>query len=193
MRTLRLSNVCRPCTRMKVRGNGNTFAGDSNEFIGDDLCITGDRNRVTGKHCIVVGDQNHVRGNHATVNGDGCVVIGDWCNVTGDRCIVIGKNCVVNGNSCHVEGENNQVIGDSTLVDPSVPPSAAAVVDTETDNDELRCVVCMVNRRCFRNSPCGHMVTCSVCTARLWESAGSGVMHCPICRAAVYKTDHVSW
>lgn len=192
MRTLRLSGVCRPCTRLKIRGNGNTFAGDHNELIGDDLCVTGDRNRVVGRSCIVIGDQNYVRGDRSTVNGDGCVVIGDWCAVTGDRCVVVGKHCVVNGSYCHVEGESNQVVGDSVRIDPS-EPAAAPVVDVETENEESRCVVCMINRRCFRNAPCGHMVTCSGCTARLWEAAGSNDVRCPVCRAAVYKTDHVNW
>lgn len=188
--SIKLNGTCKPCTRLKIRGNRNTFAGNNNEFYGDDLCVTGDRNTIVGNHCIVVGEQNYIRGNRNTVNGDGCVVIGDWCSVTGDRCMVVGKQCVVNGNNCHVEGQKNEVIGDCVVIDPSQPPDTP-IVDTETENEELRCVICFVNRRCFRNSPCGHMVTCSACTKVLWD-AGNDV-RCPVCRANVFKTDYVSW
>lgn len=47
------------------------------------------------------------------------------------------------------------------------------------------CQVCFERQRNTRPDPCGHVITCSECTARIMQSNNK---RCPICRAAIIGT-----
>ena len=48
------------------------------------------------------------------------------------------------------------------------------------------CQVCFERQRNMRLVPCGHMATCEECTEQIMSINGL----CPLCRAAVIKTEH---
>lgn len=47
------------------------------------------------------------------------------------------------------------------------------------------CQVCFERQRNTRLDPCGHVITCSECTAKIMQSNNK---RCPICRAAIIGT-----
>ena len=48
------------------------------------------------------------------------------------------------------------------------------------------CQVCFERQRSMRLVPCGHMATCEECTEQIMSINGL----CPLCRAAVTRTEH---
>jgi len=61
--------------------------------------------------------------------------------------------------------------------------SGGASSDAHDDGVRLTCVICWARTRRCVLYPCLHMVSCATCTRRLRK--------CPICRAAIGKTDTV--
>ena len=60
--------------------------------------------------------------------------------------------------------------------------AAAALVDEKAELEHKQCIVCMENKIANVFDPCGHLVTCHGCFARMPEPK-----RCPTCRAAIKR------
>jgi hypothetical protein len=60
------------------------------------------------------------------------------------------------------------------------PPDSAAHPDEPADDQNIACVICMVNQRTHTAVPCGHTQLCNECTRT--KTLG---LSCPVCRGVV--------
>lgn len=59
----------------------------------------------------------------------------------------------------------------------------ALPADQEVDPDDTlaedkMCIVCLTNKKNIQFKPCGHIASCSFCTAKMVQTNGT----CPLCR-----------
>ena len=63
-----------------------------------------------------------------------------------------------------------------------------AAMDDREDDDKT-CYVCLERPRSIRYSPCGHAVSCDVCTLQLIEHSTNMLLKCPHCRASIEELE----
>lgn len=55
----------------------------------------------------------------------------------------------------------------------------------DSNNDEMMCIICFTNKRNIVLLPCGHIITCAMCTSRIKS------FRCPICRKFVTRKNKI--
>lgn len=187
MQTFVASNRRFECTHAKIRGNNNVLVCSYSKLVGNNLVVYGHFNVVIGANNVVVGDHNVVKGPNA-------VVTGDYNEIRGNNAVVVGKRCSVSGAGCRVRGEMCLVSGENSIFEPdgagvwSEEQLAAFPKDVEAEEEAVRCVVCLTNKRCIRSDPCTHLVLCLSCATVLLRSDSA---RCPVCRADLRRVDYV--
>lgn len=67
-----------------------------------------------------------------------------------------------------------------------IPPSDRVKDERATDQD-TSCTICNDNKPCMTFDPCGHLVTCYSCVAKLKATSSPSLIMCPCCCAYVRK------